>query len=333
MPGEHREVVERLDSLRADRRPGRRGERDQRLQQREPVRIVVHAVHERAVELEDVGRDADDLLQAGVAVAGVVERDPRPALAQLDRARGRAPPRSRRARARSARSRCRRGRRAAPSRTSGESSAPGLTLRARNVRSGRPRARSAALRAAASSAGPRPARCAWLNHWSGGAERALRHAGERLVAGDAPGRELQHRLEDRHDRALAREQRLDLRALAVAGELAGEPQVVAPALVAPGALGPVHRAVGELQQAPASAASSGYAATPAEHESAAPPTSTSAIAARARSAASAARAPSTPGRISANSSPPSRATRSSSRTAERSFCAAATSTLSPSAWP
>jgi len=49
---------------------------------REAVRVAVDAVHERAVELEDVGRDPDHLLQAGVAVAGVVERDPRPALAQ-----------------------------------------------------------------------------------------------------------------------------------------------------------------------------------------------------------------------------------------------------------
>ena len=42
----------------------------------------MRAVHQRAVELEDVGGDADDLLQARVARAGVVERDPRAAGAQ-----------------------------------------------------------------------------------------------------------------------------------------------------------------------------------------------------------------------------------------------------------
>jgi len=47
-------------------------------------------------------------------------------------------------------------------------------------------------------------------------ERALGHPRQRLVAGDAAGRELQHRLEHRHDRVLARQQRLDLGALAVA---------------------------------------------------------------------------------------------------------------------
>ncbi len=80
-------------------------------------------------------------------------------------------------------------------------------------------------------------------------ERAVRHARERLIAGDAPGRQLEHRLEDGHDRALLRQQRLDLRALAVAGQLARQAAVVAPALVAPGALRPVQRAVGQLEQA------------------------------------------------------------------------------------
>ena len=44
--------------------------------------VGVGAVDERAVELEDVGRDADQLLQAGVAGARVVERDARAAGAQ-----------------------------------------------------------------------------------------------------------------------------------------------------------------------------------------------------------------------------------------------------------
>ena len=165
-------------------------------------------------------------------------------------------------------------------------------------------------------------------------ERPLGHPRERLVAGDAPGRELEHGLEDGDDRVLAREQRLDLGALAVAGELSGEPAVVAPALVAPGALGPVQGAVGELQQAPGVARVlrvRGHAGRAGERRCRRrrPRRSRRAPARRPPPPAS----PSTPGRISANSSPPSRATRSSSRTAERSFCAAATSTLSPSAWP
>ena len=58
------------------------GEADQRLQQRLARAVGVRAVDQRAVELEDVGRDPDDLLQARVARAGVVERDPRAAGAQ-----------------------------------------------------------------------------------------------------------------------------------------------------------------------------------------------------------------------------------------------------------
>ena len=205
----------------------RRGERDQRLEQREAVRVVVHAVHERAVELEDVGRDADDLLQAGVAVAGVVERDPRAACAQpLELAVERL--------ARSEKSSCSVSSITIPARSAGarrgprgESSAPGLTLRARNVRSGRPCGASAARSAAASSAGAEPGAVRLVEPLVGRAERAVGHPRERLVAGDAPRRELEHRLEDRDDRVLALEQRLDLGALPVAGELAGEPAVVA----------------------------------------------------------------------------------------------------------
>ena len=79
---EHAQVVEILDALGADRGAGGRGEADQRLQQRLARAVGVRAVDQRAVELEDVGRDADDLLQAGVARAGVVERDARAAGAQ-----------------------------------------------------------------------------------------------------------------------------------------------------------------------------------------------------------------------------------------------------------
>ena len=133
-------------------------------------------------------------------------------------------------------------------RTSGESSAPGLTLRARNVRSGRPCARSAARSARGLQRGAQPGAVRLVEPVVGRAERALGHPRQRLVAGHAAGRELQHGLEDRHDRALVGEQRLDLGALAVARELAGEPAVVAAALVAAGALRPVQRAVGELEQ-------------------------------------------------------------------------------------
>ena len=75
--GERLEVLQ-LSTPSAHTGAGRRGERDERLEQGEAVRVVVDAVHEPAVELQDVGRDADDLLQAGVAVAGVVERDRAP---------------------------------------------------------------------------------------------------------------------------------------------------------------------------------------------------------------------------------------------------------------
>ena len=80
-------------------------------------------------------------------------------------------------------------------------------------------------------------------------ERSVGHPRERLVAGDAAGGELEHGLEDRDDRSLVREQRLDLGALPVARQVAREPAVVAAALVAARALGPVHRAVGQLEQA------------------------------------------------------------------------------------
>jgi hypothetical protein len=42
----------------------------------------VDAGDQRAVHLDDVRAQADQLLEAGVAGAGVVERDPRAALAQ-----------------------------------------------------------------------------------------------------------------------------------------------------------------------------------------------------------------------------------------------------------
>jgi hypothetical protein len=81
--GERLEVGEVLDPLAADRGAGVGGERGERLEQREAGGIGVGAADEGAVDLEDVRRDADQLLEAGVPGAGVVERDPRAAGAQL----------------------------------------------------------------------------------------------------------------------------------------------------------------------------------------------------------------------------------------------------------
>ena len=100
----------------------------------------------------------------------------------------------------------------APPSTTPETSARGLTLIARKVPAGRPGAASAAATAAASSSAPSPTRCACANHSSGGRASGLQ-AGERLVAADATGRELEHGLEERHDHTGRLEQRLDLHAL------------------------------------------------------------------------------------------------------------------------
>ena len=85
--GERAQVGEVLDALAADRGAGGAGERDERLEQGVARRVAVGAVHERAVDLEDVGRDADQLLEPGVAGARVVERHARAACAQLGQAR------------------------------------------------------------------------------------------------------------------------------------------------------------------------------------------------------------------------------------------------------
>ena len=80
---ERAQIVEVLDTFGADRRAGARREPDQRLQQRLARAVGVRAVDQRAVELEDVGRDPDHLLQARVARSGVVEGDQRTTPAQL----------------------------------------------------------------------------------------------------------------------------------------------------------------------------------------------------------------------------------------------------------
>ena len=332
-PRQHREVLQRLHALGAHGRAGRRRERDERLEQREPVRVVVDAVHERAVELQDVGRDADDLLQARVAVARVVERDPRAAGAQrVELAVER-----------------RLGREQLVLRELDDD--PREVLRqhgAHLVRDERARAHvegeERPLRPAA-----RPQRGAQRGRLErraepdavrlveplvGRPERAVGHPGERLVAGDAARGQLEHRLEERDDRVLARQQRLDLGPLPVAGELAGEPAVVAARLVAAGALGEVERAVGELEQPRGLVRvlrEGGDAGRAGERRRRRP--------GRPRSPRAPARRPPRrrrrPRRGGSGRTPPRRGARPCRRRGPRRAARAATSmrTLSPSAWP
>ena len=248
MPASTARSCERLHALRAHRRRARRGEGDERLEQREAD------ADRRGRRRRASGRASGCRARRGRSAAGRRSR-------------------CRRRRARSAR----RGP-AAPSssRSSasvggeelvlrqldhdpvevvrqrgahlGETSAPGLTLSARKVCSGR------SARAQRGAHGRRlerraePAAVRLVEPLVGRRDGRVGHAGERLVAGHAARRELEHRLEDGHDRALVGEQRLDLGALPGAGELAGEPTVVAAALAAARPLGPVERAVGELEQ-------------------------------------------------------------------------------------
>ena len=74
-------------------------------------------------------------------------------------------------------------------------------------------------------------------------------AGEGLVAADAPGGELEHRLEDHvHGVLAAAQQRLDLAALVRARGPGGQVGGVATGLAAAGVLGRVERGVGALEQ-------------------------------------------------------------------------------------
>ena len=94
--GDHRQLVEALDPLGADGRADVAGEAHERLDQRHPRRVVVDVADQRPVELDDVGAHPHQLLEAGVAGAGVVDRDLRAALAQV----GERPPRASRRRER-----------------------------------------------------------------------------------------------------------------------------------------------------------------------------------------------------------------------------------------
>ena len=81
--GQDREVVEALDSLGADDRPGAIREAHERLHQSHPCRVGADRLGQRPVQLDDVRAQPHQLLQARVAGSGVVDRDPAAALAEL----------------------------------------------------------------------------------------------------------------------------------------------------------------------------------------------------------------------------------------------------------
>ena len=81
--GEHGELLERLDALGADGRADNAGEADEGLDERHPRRIAIDLVDEIAVDLDDVRAHPHELLEPGVAGAGVVDGDHRSALAQV----------------------------------------------------------------------------------------------------------------------------------------------------------------------------------------------------------------------------------------------------------
>ena len=85
-PHERLELLERLDALGADARPHATGEHDEELDQGRLRRVEVHALDQAAVELDQVGVHPHDLLEAGVARAGVVHRYAGAAAAQLGEA-------------------------------------------------------------------------------------------------------------------------------------------------------------------------------------------------------------------------------------------------------
>ena len=91
--GQRGEVVAALDALGADVGAGAPGEGDEALDQRGAHRVGGDAVDEAAVELDDVGPHAHELLQAGVARARVVDRDQRAAAAEVVEQARRAPAR------------------------------------------------------------------------------------------------------------------------------------------------------------------------------------------------------------------------------------------------
>ena len=135
-------------------------------------------------------------------------------------------------------------------------SAEGLTLTARWVPGGRPSRARAARIAAASSSGPSPQAFACANQVEGGPIRGIGEASERLVADQATGGQGGDRLEERLD-GLLLEDALDLGALRC---VSGEADVIWIEAARPrlsGALRPVERSLGQLEERAASSASTG----------------------------------------------------------------------------
>ena len=245
--GERAQLAELLDALGADGGAGGRREVGERLQQRELRRVLVDAGDERAVDLDDVRAHADELLEAGVARAGVVERDPRAAGPQ-------------------------RGQRELERAVLVE----GLVLgqldhdpvevaRERVVDLGREQPGGRDVEREERPGGPvgdgeRGAHRARLEHGAQPAAVRLREpqvrravprrgeAGQRLKAGDAAGGDLHHRLEDRDDRRGGRQHRLDLAPLLDQRQRHHVARVVDADAIAARALRPVQRAVRRLEQ-------------------------------------------------------------------------------------
>jgi hypothetical protein len=86
--GERDKLPERLDALGADGGAGLAGEAHERVDERRAGGVAIDPVDERAVELDHVGLEAHDALEAGVAGAGVVNRHTGAALAQRREQRG-----------------------------------------------------------------------------------------------------------------------------------------------------------------------------------------------------------------------------------------------------
>ena len=243
---EHLDVVVVLDALGADGGADPAGEADQRLDQRHPHRVGVDGAGQLQVELDDVGADPHDLLEPGVAGAGVVDRDPGAALAELrQRVREQA---------------------VADvdlvlgelddhvGEVVGEDALDGLGGERRradvdgDVRSRRASERSQrGLDRGGLELGAEPAGVGLREPGRGRAVRRVREAREGLVADQPAGGERGDGLVERLDRPLL-EDALDLRALR---GVAAEPDVVgveAPRPRLAGALRPVEGALGELEE-------------------------------------------------------------------------------------
>ena len=271
-----------------------------------------------AVELDDVGLHPHQLLEAGVAGAGVVDRDPRAALAQVgDRllervvvghdlvlgdldhdlvqvaAQGPLHDRGRERRRADVERQV--GAEGATERLQRRADRHRLELGAEPaaVRQGEPDVRGAPAACPGSGRAPRSRR--------GARSRARRRAGrpgDRRVPGRA-GASISRPLALGPGRGRALGSKRRVRRL-------------------PPRLAQYRAPSASWQRVDASSASAGKVAIPAEQLSSKPRTAIAATSPRARSATSKAASASVPGRISANSSPPTRAAMSSPRIASRS---------------